>query len=470
MTDSVPERAGPWGNGRGTVGFWRSPATKFFLAGALTLALVIPLWMVLALTADRSSRRDEVVGSIGHEWGGAQSVGGPILVIPFLATVAAPDDGRPTQHVRHLAVLPETLDIDSETEAERRSVAVYDVPVYLAKVAAKGRFAPVDAAAFGSDAGTIFWDRAYLAVGISDLSGVEEAALTAANAELAIDPRFAPDGAFVGSGSSAPGWTGVHARLSPDLARSGFVFALDLSLRGTASLKFTPLGRQSTVTGRSNWAHPNFAVGMLPSEREVSRDGFTATWRVPYLARTQSQISVLEDWGPSGLYSDAVGVGLVEPVDLYGLMERALKYGVMFIGVTFMTVFLLEVLSPRRIHIVQYCLVGLELLMFFVLLLALAERIGFGAAYASAAGATGLVVSAFVGVALESVRKAAIAAVSFAVTFGLLYAVLTLEDFALLAGAIVGFLALSAVLFATRKVDWSGTGRSPQPAIANSVP
>ena len=213
----------------------------------------------------------------------------------------------------------------------------------------------------------------------------------------------------------------------------------------------------------SDWPHPNFAIGMLPSERTVTPDGFTATWRVPYLARPAPQSWVLERDGYDRFGSEMVGAGFVEPVDFYALVERSLKYGLMFIGVTFLTVFVLETLSPHRIHIVQYCLVGLVLVMFFVLLLALSERIGFGAAYLVAAAATTLVVSGFVGTVLQSAVRAGIAAVAFAATFALLYAILRLEDLALLVGSVIGFVTLSGLLFATRRVDWSGVSRVGSP-------
>jgi inner membrane protein len=267
---------------------------------------------------------------------------------------------------------------------------------------------------------------------------------------------------MIGGGSVNIG-AGVHAPLGLDGPISGLDYSLDLRLRGTDSIRLAPVGRQSEIAMRSDWPHPNFAVGMLPSERSVSDGGFEATWRVPYLARPAPQSWTLERDGYYRFGGEMVGVGFVEPVDFYALVERSLKYGLMFIAVTFLVVFVLETLSPHRIHIVQYCLVGLVLVMFFVLLLALSERIGFGAAYLVAAGATTLVVATFIGLALASLMRGALAALSLAATFALLYAILRLEDFALLAGAIVGFVALSGLLFATRKVDWSGTGR---PAIA----
>ena len=446
------------------IGFWRSPATKFFVTGLLTLALVIPLWMVLALTGEREQRRDEVVAEVGREWGGPQSLYGPLLVIPF--TVKARErSGEPA--VRHLAVLPETFSVTASAGTEERSVSIYGVPAFSSAINAKGRFGPVDPAIFGADVANIDWDHAYLSIGIDDLSGVEDAALAVNGSKPAIEPGATSEASFVTSnGSVIATGPGVHALLGLGTLTAGFDYALDLRLRGTDSLKFAPVGRQSVVTMKSNWAHPNFAVGMLPSERTISADGFDATWRVPYLARTAPQTWLIEQAGSFRYAGPMLGVGFVEPVDFYALVVRALKYGVMFVGATFLTVFMLEVLSDRRIHLVQYCLVGLILVMFFVLLLALSERIGFGPAYLIASTATGLVISAFVGVALASRLKAGLAAGSFAVSFALLYAILRLEDLALLAGAVVGFIALSLVLFATRRVDWSGIGSriAPLPA------
>ena len=284
---------------------------------------------------------------------------------------------------------------------------------------------------------------------------------------LALEPGASRQATYpmIGGGSVNVG-PGVHAPLGASGPVAGLDYRLDLQLRGTAMLRLAPVGRQTEVTMRSDWPHPNFAVGMLPSERTVSESGFEATWRVPYLARPAPQSWTLESDGYQRFGGEMLGAGFVEPVDFYALVERSLKYGLMFIAVTFLVVFALETLSPQRIHIVQYCLVGLVLVMFFVLLLALSERIGFGAAYLIAAGATTLVLASFIGMALASIRRGAVAAASFAAAFALLYAILRLEDLALLAGSIVGFAALSGLLFATRKVDWSGGGR----AVAAAAP
>ena len=470
MTDSDIAGDGPASTTHALpTGVLRSPAAKFFLTGAITVLLMIPLWMVFALTSERESRRDEVAYSIGQEWGLPQSVYGPLLVIPYLARV--PTEGAETTIARrHLVVLPEALSATVTASTEERNVSIYAVPVYSSEVTAKGRFDAVDPGLFGSDMTTILWDEAFLSIAVDDLTGIENAALTAGSRDLTLEPGAGRDGSYpmVSGGTVAVG-AGVHAPLGLSGPIAGFDYALDLRLRGTDSLRIAPVGRQSEIAMSSDWPHPNFAIGMLPSERNATATGFDATWRVPYLARPAPQSWVLERDGYYRFGGEMVGVGFVEPVDFYALVERSRKYGLMFIGVTFLTVFMLETLSPHRIHIVQYCLVGLVLVMFFVLLLAFSERIGFGPAYVVAAAATTIVVSAFIGVALRSRMRAAIAAASFTATFALLYAILRLEDLALLAGSVIGFLALSGLLFATRKVDWSGIGaRAAQPAPASA--
>ncbi len=442
----------------------RSPAAKFFLTGLITLLLVIPVWVVMMLTSERETRRDDVARQIGQEWGQPQAVYGPLLVVPYLARVPGSEEGQTMIVRRHLVVLPETMTATVITETEERNVSIYQVPVYTAQVATEGRFGPVDPSLFGGEMTSVLWAEAFVSVSVDDLTGIENAGLSLGGRALTLEPGASRQGTFpmVGGGSVNIG-AGVHAPLGIDGPIAGADYSLDLRLRGTDSIRLAPVGRQSEIAMSSDWPHPNFAVGMLPSERSVGDGGFEATWRVPYLARPAPQSWTLERDGYYRFGGEMVGVGFVEPVDFYALVERSLKYGLMFIAVTFLVVFVLETLSPHRIHIVQYCLVGLVLVMFFVLLLALSERIGFGAAYLVAAGATTLVVATFVGLALASLMRGVVGAACLAATFALLYAILKLEDLALLAGAIVGFVALSGLLFATRKVDWSGTGR---PAVA----
>ncbi len=450
--------------------FWRSPAAKFFLIALLSVLLLVPLLFVYALTAEREERRSEVVATLARTWAGPQHVAGPVLVVPYVVRSLGPADPgtQPAQRLqrRHAVILPESLDLAADLSTEPRSLSIFDVPVYTAALTLQARFGRLGPERLPREAESVDWGAARIALALSDLTGIETAGVTANGAELTVEPGFGTglvarsDQTYL-SGDAGP-TTGVGAPLAPGLAASAVTAGLDVSvtlrLRGMERFAALPLGRQSTIRMQGTWPDPGFSTGLLPSERTVGATGFTALWRVPHLARDIPGSFDLEDAGLGPFAAGAVGVDLTDRVDTYALVDRALKFGLMFVGAVFGIVFVLEVLSPRRIHVVQYAIVGMILVFFYVLLLALAERIGFGPAYAAASVATGGVVATFVGLQLESRARAVLAALGFAALFGLDYVILRLEDVALIAGAISGFLLLTAVLFATRRVDWSGRG------------
>lgn len=451
--DSQPDPSDP----HARAGFFARPGVKFFVVAILVVVLAVPLLMVWGLTVERENRRGEVDAAIAEDWGGRQSVFGPVLLVPYTVETLIREAGRPDRVAttrRTAVILPDRLQVDASAPTEVRRISIFETAVFTADLKAAARFSRPDARVFGPDLRAVDWTRAVVAVGLGDLGGIESARLDAGGSEnLALEP---------GTGIPGETSTALHALLPPAAAAgpdgpATLDVALTMRIKGTGRLGIAPVGRDSDIRLASDWPHPNFAGGSLPTEREVRADGFSAHWRLPSLARNVPQAWTLEDSGFDRFGTELVGAGFAQPVDFYALVERALKYGLMFIAAVFGIVFVLEVLSRRRIHAVQYLLVGLIAVFFFVLLLAFAEQIGFGAAYLVASTATGLVVASFVGVALASRARAAVAAVALAVVFGLLYVILSLEDVALLAGAVVGFSLLTVVLFATRRVDWAGT-------------
>lgn len=448
LTETTTTAAQPAGRPRG---LFRSPAAKFFLIGLLILTLTIPLMMVWALTAEREGRRQEVIDSIARDWARPQMLNGPYLLVPVTAAVTeevAGTDGATRRTVlqkRTAVFTPERLAVVGDAPAETRKLSIYEATVYTATLAIEGRFAAPDPSTLGLDVRSVDWARARLAIGLGDLAGIEGAEITVAGRPAKAEPGFgtAGDGAPEGINAAAPG------------AEAGFAFTVKLRLKGTGSLAVVPVGGDSEIRLASDWPHPGLQFGALPSERQVGPEGFSATWRIPALARNLPSAFLADGTGFWQTTQAAVGAHFTRPVDSYQLMERALKYALMFVAAVFGIVFVLELLSRKRIHLVQYTLVGLILVFFYVLLLALAEQIGFAAAYGIAAGATGLVIAAFTWTALESATRGLLAGAGQAVVFGLLYLILRLEDVALLAGAVTGFVALTAVLFATRRVDWS---------------
>jgi inner membrane protein len=441
---------------RETGGGWSNPTVKFFVIAFLVGLLMVPLLFVWALNSERDNRRHEVLSTIERDWGGAQTVRGPFLLVPATTRRLETRDGASSVVTTDTAfvMVPDTLSANILASVTTRRVSIYDAPVYSGTFEIKAAFPAVTPALFNASDTVLHWDRAKVAIGIPSIHGIEDVDLAVGGQTLRVEPT---------TGLGLIAFSGIHASFPTNLATAAGLpaFAVDLTLRlrGSGSLAVDPLGREATVTMTSNWPHPSFPGRLLPSENEVAENGFKAVWRVPYLVRSMPQVMPFGEFDYLSSIQSA-GVSFRNPIDTYSLMDRALKYGIMFVAAIFYVVFFLEVLSNRRIHVVQYCIVGMISVFFYVLLLALAEHVPFAPAYLAASAATGGVISGFVGVALGSWVRAAIAGAAFAALFGLLFAILRLEDVALLGGALFGFLVLTIGLFASRRVNWSGGSRA----------
>jgi inner membrane protein len=441
---------------------FRSPAFKLILIGILLLMLGIPLFMVWALTEERKGRADQVAAEVAESWGSYQSISGPVLVVPYTVKISSTLDGKPveTDELRRAVFLPERVDVTAKADTEVLRRSIFDVTVYGSEITIAGRFAAPDFAATIGAASSVRWNEAILAVAISDVSGLEQSAALAVNGDQghAFEPSL-----------GIPGYqlNGIHVpigRLPAFAPAAGavlagpaaFDFATTLALKGSGQLDFAPVARETAVKIVSPWPHPSFFGAFAPLERSVSQSGFEASWRVPNLARSVPDAWTLTDGGFERLSPYQFGVRFYQPVDFYGMVVRALKYAFVFLAAAFLAVFLLELMSERRVHPVQYFFVGISMLFFYVLLLSTSEHIGFAPAYILSSIATGGMLSLYVGMSLASWRKGLILLVGFAVFYALLYLLLTLEDYALLAGAVGGFILLAATMFLTLKVDWSG--------------
>jgi inner membrane protein len=436
----------------------RSPGFKFFLVGLLVLLLMIPLAFIWFLVSERESRANAVRMEVAQLWGGEQHIKGPFLVVPYMVkTVITQGDKQIEQLQERRAVfLPESLDVTGDATTQVRRRAIYDVTVYSGKLTLEGRFASPDISLADTDIASVRWRDAVFAIGISDVSGLKEGATLSLDGTRQIP--FEPS-----TGVPYNAMEGIHARIGSgagDQTPPPFTFRLTLAFNGSSALDFAPVGRETTVKLTSNWPHPSFAGAFLPETREIGADGFTASWRVPHLARSVPQVWSIATGTNSytldrfGAYQ--FGVQFYVPVDYYSLVDRAAKYGLMFLAVAFMAVFVLELTSGKRVHAVQYVLVGLAMILFYALLLSLAEHVGFPLAYLIASAATGGMLSLYVGYALSSAAKGLIMLCVFLILYGLLYLILRLEDYALLAGAVAGFVMLTITMFATLRVNWSG--------------
>lgn len=445
----LPPRAGP------------SAVLKVVVIGFIGTCLLVPLMMVWTLVAERSSRRDEVVTEVTASVGKAQTVGGIVLGIPYDVVQPAATGGTATVS-RMAYVHPEQLTIDASLAPEVRRRTHYDVVVYRTKVRLTGTIAPPDLDRLGAGASTVHWDRATTTVEITDLRGtVAVSPLTFGDRTLTLEPMADTGAVF------APGVRGPTPLAGPD---SGPIpFEITLTLAGSEALRILPAGKATEVKLTSPWPNPGFNGAFLPTTQSISAGGFTAAWQVSYLARTFPHAWLASDTDRGGMLTNRLnstfGVTLVQGVDHYQQTERAVKYGLLFVLLTF-TVFLLwELLRNLRLHPVQYLLIGAALVVFYLLLLSLAEHLAFSIAYGIAAGATVALVAAYSASVVEAGLRGALGIGAWlSALYGVLYVLLVLEDLALLVGSVFVFAVLAAVMFLTRRIDWGGWGaRSPEP-------
>ncbi len=448
---------------------------KLSMLALLVLLLLIPVARVTGLVRERMSRQQEVAWEIAATWGGAQALLGPIVAVPYTVTeerVTVEESGRRTAEStvqrtetftrdRVLYALPSEVEWQARIEPEIRSRGLFEVVVYEARLAVAGAFARP--ALVDSAHTRVHWERAVLFLGVPDVRGLQR------RARLAWGGRefdFLP-----GTGGGVellP--TGVHAPLPAEWGAAApgerVPFSFELALRGSGDLSFLPAGEETRVEMSSPWPSPGFGGAFLPGEREIGPDGFTASWSVPYFGRSygQSWSDAAVDHGQ--LAGSAFGVSLVLPADAYQQTERAVKYAVLFILLTFGTFFLLELLSPERLHAMHYLLVGFALCVFYVLLLAVGEHLGFTAAYALAAAATAGLIAGYSRSILAGRGRAAVVLGALAALYGFLYVLLRLEDYALLLGAVGLFVALAVLMVLTRHLDWRSLTFRPRPGRA----
>jgi inner membrane protein len=441
----------------------------------LSLLLLVPLWRVESLIAERRGRRDEVVSELGKSAGYAQTLVGPLLIVPYerdeqtWTEASATEPRRLVTTVRrgHLVLLPDTLEGGGQLELERRARGIYEARIYRLAGELTGSFSVpanygvterLEATRFGAP---------WLALGVRDPRGLGTGLSLRVNGEaLALEPGTAPVG---GEGPALlPGIlpVGVHARLPAqpaDAAARTLRFALRLGLQGTGELSLAPLGGETRLRLSSSWPHPSFTGEFLPKQRRISSAGFEASWDVSRFATNFRSLfdrcsRDASDPACQEIQGRVLGVSFVDPVDHYLKSERATKYGFLFIGLTFAFFFLLEVRRRLAVHAVQYGLVGLALAVFFLLLLSLSEHLGFATAYGIASTATVLLITHYVVPVVGSRRRALGFGLSLGALYGVLYGILRSEDFALLAGSLLVFSVLALTMALTRRVNWRSFG------------
>jgi inner membrane protein len=419
---------------------------KVVFIALLILVLLIPLGMIEGVVTERAQHYEAARDDIGRSWGQAQTIGGPILVVPFAHTRYV--NGETATVMDELYLLPERLEITGRADAEQRRRGLYAVPVYTTRLQVAGRFAPVTLASEYADL-QIRWEQAVIALPLTDARSVRQPiVLSTGNGTTTFEAGGARVSGF------GPLLVAPYAALNLGPLTESQDFSFELVLGGTEGLKFLPLGDETHVAVTSTWPSPSFVGAFLPSERSVDASGFTAEWRVLDLGRGYPSSWRRSDVPPLAIDSSAFGAELITPVGIHEAALRATKYGVLILGFTFVAYFLFELFAPLRLHALQYLLIGLANCVFYLLLLALAEHIGFGPAYVASAVAATALITSYSGAVLRSLRRAAPIGGLLAALYGYLYVTLKAEDYALLFGALGVFTALAAFMYLTRHIDW----------------
>ncbi|MFM1816438.1 MAG: hypothetical protein RLZ98_3133 [Pseudomonadota bacterium] len=434
-----------------------SPAFKFVLIGILILLLTIPLLFAYLMVAERQSYANQAQGSVGQMWGRSQTIRGPFIVTPTTRTEdIRTKDGVEKRAIREYAVfLPEDLKVKSEVKSEIRQRGIFEVPVYRSTIRFEGRFIKPITTVFEQSDITVKWGEAVLVLTLDDVRGIKRTAALTMGGGATRQFR-------AGTGSDGFGQTpGIHVPVSESEAKDGFPFSFELALNGSSKLQFVPAGGETEVKIASDWPHPSFSGAFLPDEREISDAGFTATWRIPRLARGEGQTMRFSRIG-NMMGTKNFGVDFYQPVKFYSLAERALKYAVGFIAVIFLSVFVMEIQNRKRVHWIQYMFVGLSLIVFYLVLIGTAEHIGFDLGYLCAAVATSALIGTYVGAVMRSMQRGATIFGVVAVIYALLYLLLRVEDYAMLIGSLAAFALLAVAMFATKDVDWSRPSESRQ--------
>lgn len=443
----------------------RTTLWKCAIVFVLALVLLVPVAMIRDLIGERQARRNEAVGGIALGWGQRQVLSGPYLAIPYerhwvdvtQEIVEGKTRERRTERSEWLvARLPlEAIEWTVEVATSEKARGIYKARLYSAKVRAKGRIVTREQYGVGTPSGRIRWSAPRLVVGIADPRGIRSVSA------LQIGGKSIAFGS--GSADGALG-SGVHAILGDVLDERprelDFEFALELA--GAEAFAIIPLSRDTSVAMRADWPHPSFQGVFLPAKHEIAADGFSAQWRVSrYAAQGAERLGACERAKPcAALLAQEIGVSFIEPVGVYLRLERASKYGFLFIGLTFVAFLLFELFRRLPIHPMQYALVGLALAMFFLLLTALSEHLAFALAYIAATAACVGLITVYVVYVLRNAATALAFGTVLAGLYGALYMLLTAEDYALLAGSLLLFALLAALMLATRKVDWYGVGRA----------
>lgn len=438
-----------------------SVTLKLFVIGVLILILLIPVSMVTSLIREREGIRNEAVQEVSAKWGADQTIAGPVISVPYSST-RLNEEGKSIVTRGYAHFLPDSVNIGGQVDPQKRRRGIYLVVLYNAQLELSGRFAALNAEALAIPEEDLQWEDALFTVGISDMKGIEEAMSARINDTTY---QFGPGTVtndILASGASFP-------IALPRQKATAIDFSFRLNLNGSSSLYFTPFGKTTAVSIQSSWADPSFEGAFLPDQRTVSGAGFSAAWHVlqlnrnypqqgegPYISNSPAPAANPYDnkYDSFRTSTNAFGFRLLLPIDEYQKTMRSAKYAAFFVLVTFLAFFFIEVLNRKRLHPIQYILVGAAIILFYILLLSISEHFNFNMAYLIACAIILALITGYCSYILHNRRLTWMIFGILALLYGFFYSLLQLQDYALLLGSLGLLLILATIMYLTRNIDW----------------
>jgi inner membrane protein len=443
----------------GKINQWarNSISLKLSVIGLFVLILLIPSEMVQSLIRERETTRNEAISEIWRTWGDRQVLAGPVVSVPVVSSKSLPN-GSVESTTRFLHFLPENLSVSGDVVPLIRYRSIYEAVLYSSTLAVKGNFKPLVPKGLNVQPSDIKWDKAYVTFGISDMKGVKENIDLAWNDSVFRMQPGVPVHDIIKGGVSYP------VAVDPAVENK---FSFKLQLNGSRLLSFLPFASEMNVSLTSNWTNPSFEGAFIPTDKNVTKKGFIAKWKILELNRNYGQfgfddfINNGEDKSNDLFTNDRIspenkaggfGVNLIMPVDQYQRTTRAAKYGVLFVILTFVTFFFFELLRKKYVHPLQYLIVGFAIMLFYLLLLSLAEYLLFDLAYAISAVVVTLMVMLYAGAIFGNRKYGIIVGLILFMLYAYFYTLLQLQLYSLLFGSIGMAVMLSVIMILTRNL------------------
>ncbi|NDI98943.1 cell envelope integrity protein CreD [Flavobacterium sp. LaA7.5] len=449
--------------------FFHSATAKIIMVGLLTLVLLIPLEYVKSLILERSDRQKEVITDINEKWGGSVYFYGPVLKVPYTTYTETKVTDEKTKQVtinrtantEYAYFFPDELNATANVTTEEKHRSNYESVLFSSKMNFKGNYAMPDFSTESIADADIQWDKASVIIETNNIKGIKgEVAINIGSQKYIFEPSsndsesisIEPKYGVASNNNAALTTKSFNAK---ELFNTKSVpFNFDISYNGSEYIRIVPIGKQTTAKMTSNWTSPGFQGDFIPESKNITESGFTAEWKISFLNRPFVQ----QHFGKLPNLSEySFDVDFVIPVNQYQQSERAAKYGFLVIGLTFLVFFLIQTISKINIHIFQYSMIGLALIMFYTLLISITEHSSFKFAYAIAGAAVIIMIGLYSISILKNKKFPLLITASLGALYTFIYVIIQLENYALLVGSIGLFLILGTVMYVSRKIDWSNT-------------